>query len=356
VKRLFHGNWGALRRLGSFLLLPLSTLPLFGAVPAVLNSHRNYVRYYQSPPLAAPRQALTAAQAATFAPLPAYTGAVPVLAYHGVDGDNDGYSVSQHTFAAEMEMLRLAGFHTISIAQYNAFQHGQTAGLPTRPILITFDDGRLDSYRGADRILEANGFRATMYVITGDIARRNPFYLNWTELHRMSASGRWDIQPHAFEGHTRVVVDQKGDEAPFYAMRRWLRSTGEESYADFQRRVGQDLFALADQFHSQGIPVYSIAVPYGDYGQQDAGNDPRIPVFNLGVMQGQFGTVFVQDDANDPDYTTPTGAGPQKRWEAHTRTTARQLYAWLRRHDPAEPGFHAAASTAANTSTRNNTE
>jgi peptidoglycan/xylan/chitin deacetylase (PgdA/CDA1 family) len=356
VKRLIRGNWGGLRRLGSFLLLPLSTLPLFGAVPAVVNSHRSYVRYYQSPPLAAPGEVLTAAERATFPPLPAYTGAVPVLAYHGINGDDDGYSVSQRTFAAQMEMLKLAGFQTISIAQYNAFQHGDSAGLPARPILVTFDDGRFDSYRGADKILERDGFRATMFVITGDIASRNPFYLNWTELHRMNATGRWDIQPHAYEGHTQIVVDAKGDEAPFYAMRRWLRSTGEESYADFQRRVGEDLFQLADQFHSQGIPVYSIAAPFGDYGQRDAGNDPRVPLYDLGVMQGQFGTVFVQDDANDPDYTTPTGAGPQKRWEAHTRSTAMQLYAWLRRHDPAEPGFHAAAPSAAVTSTSNHTE
>ena len=48
--------------------------------------------------------------------------------------------------------------------------------------------------------------------------------------------------------------------------------------------------------------------------------------------------MFVQDNANDPPYSTPTGGGPQKRWEAHTSTTAAQLYGWLRAHDPAMPG------------------
>jgi Polysaccharide deacetylase len=339
VKRgLAHRAVQALRRLGAIALLPLSVVPLLGVLPTVFNTHRTYVRYYRTPPLAAPGNVLTAAEQRAFKPLPGYIDAIPVLVYHGINDQHDVYSVSQRTFAAQMEMLKRAGFHTVSIAQYSAFQHGELSGLPPRPILITFDDGRFDSYRGADSVLAREGFRATMFVITGDIASRNPFYLNWTELQRMRHSGRWDIQPHAYLGHIEITVDARGDQAPFYAMRRWLRSTGEETFAAFQRRVGGDLFTLAGQFHAQGIPVYSIAVPFGDYGQQDPGNDPRIAPFTLGLMRSQFGTVFIQDDANDPGYTTPTDGGVQKRWEAHTASTAAQLYHWLWANDPGRPG------------------
>ena len=337
----------AARRLGAFLLLPLSVVPLLGVLPIVVSTHRTYVRYYGSPPLPDPGNVLTAAEQRAFRPLRVFSGAIPVLVYHGINDRHDGYSVNQRTFAGQMQMLKLAGFQTITIAQYNAFQRGDATGLPARPILITFDDGRFDSYRGADRVLAAEGFRATMFVITGDIADRNPFYLNWTELHRMRDSGRWDIQPHAYRGHVEITVDARGDQRPFYAMRRWLRSTGEETFAAFERRVGGDLFALAGQFRAQGIPVYSIAVPYGDYGQQDAGNDPRIVPFTLGLMRSQFGTVFIQDNANDPPYTVASGGGPQKRWEAHTSTTAAQLYDWLSAHDPASPGAGAPLAPSA---------
>ena len=117
-------------------------------------------------------------------------------------------------------------------------------------------------------------------------------------------------------------------------MRRYLRSTGEESFADYQRRVALDLFTLIQQFQNQAIDVYAIAVPYGDYGQLDPGNDRRIVPFTLGLLRSQFGTVFVQDPYDDPPYTTQTGGGPQERWEADTTTTAAQLYAWLRTRDP----------------------
>jgi hypothetical protein len=335
-----------LGRLGSILLLPVSVLPLIGAIPFVINAYRSYKRYYQSPPLPAPANVLSAAQRRAFKPLPSFTGAIPVLTYHGINNLHDGYSISQRAFAGQMQMLELAGCHTVSIAQYDRFQHGDSSGLPARPILITFDDGRLDSYRGATNVLAREGFRATMFIITGPITDGNPLYLDWTELHRMRDSGRWDVQPLAYRGDVQIAVDPGGDQRPFYAMRRWLRSTGEESFADYQRRVANDLFTLADQFRAQGIPIYSMAVPYGDYGQLDGGNDPRIVPFTVSLMRAQFGTVFVQDDYNNPPYSTPTG-GPQERWEAYTSTTPAQLYGWLRAHDPVMPGGAQATHSSA---------
>jgi Polysaccharide deacetylase len=337
MKSFARAAWAKFRRPASFMLLPLSLVPLAVVLPIVISVHANYVRYYDSPPFPAPQVVLTASEHREFTKLPAFSGAIPVLAYHGINNDHDGYSISQRKLAAQMEMLRLAGFSSISIAQYDRFQHGDVSGLPRRPVLITFDDGRLDSFRGADEVLARYGLRATMFVITGQIAEKNPFYLDWTELHRMQRSGRWDIQPHAFRGHVQIAVDARGDLKPYYAMRRYSRSAGQETFADYQRRVALDLFTLADQFRQQAIDVHALAVPYGDYGQQDAGNDPRIVPFTLGLMRSQFDTVFVQDDHNDPPYTTPTGGGPQKRWEAHTSSTAEQLYEWLRARDPATP-------------------
>jgi hypothetical protein len=315
-------------------LLPLSLIPLAIGVPMVVQAHANYIRYYESPPFPAPHNVLTAAQLRQFQPLPAVTGAIPVLVYHGINGSHDGVSVTRRQFAAQMEMLHAAGFRTVNIAQYNAFQHGGAAGLPTRPILITFDGGRLDSYRGADEILARAGFEATMFLVTGEITAKNPLYLDWTELRRMRRSGRWDIQPEAYQGDVKFTIDSRGDQAPFYAARRDLRSTGEETFSAYQRRVGDDLFTLAAQFKAQDIPVYSIAVPFGDYGQLQTGNDPRIVPFTLGLMKAQFGTVFLQDDGNPP-FTTATMGGPQDRWEALSTTTPEEQYAWLSAHDPA---------------------
>jgi hypothetical protein len=333
-RKLKRRAWVRLQRPASLLLIPLSLLPLFGAVPLISDAHSSYVRYYLSPPFPAPGNVLSAGERARFTPPPAFTGAVPVLVYHSVGGHGAG-TVSQRAFAAQMQMLKLAGFSTLSIAQYNRFQHHDASGLPARPILITFDGGLLQSFRNADLVLARQGFRATMFVVTANIAARNPLYLDWAELHRMQRSGRWDIQPESYQGDTEEAVDRRGDQEPFYAARRYLRSTGKETFAAYQRRVAGDLFTLADQFTGQGIDVHAIAVPYGDYGQLDPGNDPRVVPFILNLLSTQFTTVFVQNPRNDPPYTTPTGSGPQERFEASASSTPAQLYGWLTARDPA---------------------
>lgn len=349
MRKLSRRIWGKLQRPASLLLLPLSLLPLCGAVPLIAEAHSSYVRYYLSPAFPAPRNVLGAGERAQFTPPPAFTGAVPVLVYRNVGG-HSGDTVTQRAFAAQMQTLRLAGFNTLSIAQYDNFQHGDDSGLPARPILITFDGGTLESFRNADRVLASEDFRATMFVVTANIAARNPLYLDWAELHRMQRSGRWDIQPESYQGDTEVAVDSRGDQQPFYAARRYLRSTGKETFAAYERRVGGDLFTLAAQFAAQGIAVHAIAVPFGDYGQLDTGNDARVVPFILPLLSTQFGTVFVQSPSNDPPYDTATDGGVQERWAASASTTPQALYAWLTARDPATTTTlhgHPAASTPA---------
>ena len=323
-----------LRRFASLLLVPLSVTPFVLVVPGIASSHRKYVRLHESGPLPAPAQdPAVAAELSSFAPVAPVDGAVPVLAYHGINSFDDDYSVSRASFAAQMRLLRHLGYEAISIDQYARFRRGEPAGLPPRPVLITFDDGRLDSYRGADEILRREGMRATMFVITGPMQRRNLFYLTWKELHRMSASGRWDVQAHAHDGHSKVAVDASGRTGPFYGVRRWTRSAGRESLADYEARVTSDVFAVRDALEEQGFESHAFAVPYGDYGQRSA-NDPRIPQLFSSLIERQFGTYFIQDGDNDPSYSRP-GSGAAPRYEVHTSTTLRGLDGWLRRHHPA---------------------
>ena len=326
------------RRALAALLLPLSMVPFVLVIPRIVAHERTFTRdYLERGALPFPRDAAPgAAELARWAPLPASANAVPVLAYHGIDPRDDIYSVSQGTFAHQMAMLAHAGFHTISPAQYVRFLAGDRRGLPSRPILITFDDGRLDSYRGADAVLARFGFRATIFVITGAVRSGNQFYLRWDELRRMQRSGRWDIQEHAADGHRYITYDKAGDLGPYFANR--LYENGHlESMAGFLHRVVGDLLA-ARRILGREIPGFqplTFAVPYGDYGQNQS-NDPRIAPFMRDILSTQFQAVFTQ---NRPAYTTPrTPRSDLQRLELHTHTTADQLYAWLARHAPRPSG------------------
>jgi hypothetical protein len=316
-----------MKRLLSVMLLPLSIVPFVAGVPAIVHQRETFVRVHDMGPLPAP--AVATAQLAGYQPFAAPANSVPVLVWHGIGSARDGYTVTQAQFARQIALLSRLGYTAISMRQWADFRAGRGA-LPNKPILLTFDDGRLDSYRGADRELQRMGMRAAIFVITGDIEKRNPFYLTWTELHRMQKSGRWDIEPHAYEGHRQVTIDPAGDQAPFYAARRYTRSGGQESLADWEARVSDDLFALRQQFADQGLTPHAFAVPFGDYGQWGT-NDPRIQGLLTGLLTRQFGSFFLEADDNDPGFTQP-GTGAAGRYELRTGTTLDALYGWLRRH------------------------
>jgi peptidoglycan/xylan/chitin deacetylase (PgdA/CDA1 family) len=318
------------KRLLSFLLLPLSVLPFLAVVPAIVQSHERFDREHNMGPLPAPLAGLTAAEAGRYGAFDAPRGQIPVLLWHGVGPARDGYTVTQAEFARQIELLKRLGYESISTRQWADFRAGRTAGLPEKPILLTFDDGRLDSYRGADRVLQRAGMRAAMFVITQEIEKANPFYLTWEELHAMRDSGRWDVEPHAHAGHHELAIASDGKHAPFYAARRYTRSQGLETLAAWEARVSADLFTLRERFADHGIEPQAFAVPYGDYGQRGA-NDRAIPGLMSGLLTRQFGNWFVQADDNDPGFTVP-GTGSAPRYELRTGPGVDALYRWLRRH------------------------
>jgi peptidoglycan/xylan/chitin deacetylase (PgdA/CDA1 family) len=322
----------ALRNAAAFLLLPLSLLPLYFAVPRLHGASEKVDP--QRRPLAVPDVKLSQAELERFRTLPVFRGAVPVLAYHGINDMGDHYSVSQRQFAAQLDMLRRAGFQSISISQYVRFVRGDDRDLPARPILITFDDGRLDSYRGADKALATYGFRATMFVIVGRVEDSSTFYLNWDELRRMASSRRWDIQEHAGVGHVNVRYDAAGHYGPAYGYRQYLGGGRLESFTDYRRRVTDDVIWAKRTLSEQipGFSPWSFAVPFGDFGQ-DGTNDGRIPKFIDRFLARNFQAVFL---TWPPRYTTrKTPPSQLGRIEVHGDTSTTELYRALEVRMPA---------------------
>src|SRR3954452_10562098 len=87
---------------------------------------------------------------------------VPILMYHVVTeapphAANAQLWVAHATFAAEMQALRVAGYHAITLRQaFDAWQHG--GPLPRKPVVVSFDDGYLSQYRYARPVLRKLGW------------------------------------------------------------------------------------------------------------------------------------------------------------------------------------------------------
>jgi len=311
----------------SALLIPLSIAPVAAVTPVVKDEYRAFVqRFEPRAPKAAPKVNLDPVELAKWKPLPEYDGAVPVLLYHGINNSHDHYSVTPKQFAEQMMMLKRANFRTISVEQYVRFLKGDRKGLPIRPILVTFDSGRWDSYQNADSVLSKYGYRATMSVIAGEVGH-GPFYPDWNELRRMRDSGRWDIALEAGLGAGNIRAGAKSDRRPFYANLRVFADGHRESFEAYKQRVTSDIELGASLLKSQlpGWEPQVMAVPFGDYGQLGS-NSADVAPFLRGWLHSHFQALLLQ---GQPVFSI---AGMQEvdRYQVISRTSVEQLYKWLR--------------------------
>lgn len=251
-------------------------------------------------PLPAPSAHLSVAQARPWRHFPRYHRVVPVLLYHGINDSNRSYSVTPQLFADQMRALKVAGFHAITLAQYADYVHGH-GSLPSRPILLTFDDGRRDAFRYANNTLRNYGFHATMFTFASWPTANPGFSLTWPELRTMEQSGIWNIQEHGGGGHEYVFYNAADAKGGIYAFRRYIpASSGHGGYVEdfttFVHATTSDITWGAHQF-AQEIPGFrplGFAVPYANYGQQ-ATNDQRIPRFMLPWLKRHFSVIFGGD-------------------------------------------------------------
>ena len=221
---------------------------------------------------------------------------MPVLLYHRLVQSNGGYSVAPAAFDAQLHRLHELGFEAITLDRYVRFVRGDAVAMPQRPILITFDDGYVSSWKNADGVLARYGWSAVMYVPTGAVGR--PGHLTWEELRRMRGSGRWHIEEHAGDdGHRLVTADAAGRQLPFYASELWANGK-KESFAEYQRRARRDIeqgaATLAENLPGW-TPRSSFAVPFNNYGKNGS-NDPRIGPWLSSYLKRRFAVVFVQRD------------------------------------------------------------
>ena len=222
---------------------------------------------------------------------PRFESGVPVLLYHRLARG----SVGPEVFDAQMQRLHELGFEAITLDRYVRFVRGEHVALPERPILITFDDAFRSSWASADPVLARYGWSAVMYVPTGYVGL--PGRLTWEELRQMQASGRWQMDEHAGDGHVLVTVDAAGRRRPFYANELWADGR-KESFEDYKRRASGDIERGAAHL-ARNIPRWrshgTFAVPFGKYGQNGS-NDPRIGPWLSAWLTRQFSIVFVQRD------------------------------------------------------------
>ncbi|MDS9988979.1 polysaccharide deacetylase [Xylella fastidiosa] len=102
--------------------------------------------------------------------------AIPILMYHNIAKVTKqvrhlrGLYVTPTAFARQMWLLHRLGYCCLSMSAAMPYLRGERSG---KVMVVTLDDGYLDNLQAALPVLQAHGFSATCYLVSGSLARFN---------------------------------------------------------------------------------------------------------------------------------------------------------------------------------------
>ena len=125
---------------------------------------------------------------------------IPVLCYHQVRDYKPSdsktakdYIVPVDTFRDQMKLLADSGYQAILPGQLHEYLITGKA-LPDKPVLITFDDTRLDQFTAALPELDKHGFKAAFFIMTVSLGK--PGYMSKEQVKQLADEG------HTIGSHT----------------------------------------------------------------------------------------------------------------------------------------------------------
>ncbi|MFN8446529.1 MAG: polysaccharide deacetylase family protein [Caldilineaceae bacterium] len=142
--------------------------------------------------------------------------AIPILLYHSITDEVTAgfrnWSLAPAMFAAHLRYLHEQKYNAITVTQLVRALRGDTK-LPSKPIVLSFDDGLADFYTAALPILRQVGMPASLYVVTGFLGATSGWLqaegeaqcpmLTWTQLREIERDGI-EIGAHT---HTHPQLD-----------------------------------------------------------------------------------------------------------------------------------------------------
>jgi peptidoglycan/xylan/chitin deacetylase (PgdA/CDA1 family) len=174
----------------------------------------------------------------------------PVLMYHRIVSAKEGpdpyrLSISREAFEAQMNYLKENGYQSVPV--HSLAQTAESGvRLPSKSVVITFDDGYLETYQYAFPILQEYGLTATVFVVSDYLGKGNDWdrgrsrrlcLMDASQVREMSDAGIY-IGSHSITHRSLVLM----------------------SRAEAKKEIEESKKALEDLL---GREVPSFAFPFG---------------------------------------------------------------------------------------------
>jgi peptidoglycan/xylan/chitin deacetylase (PgdA/CDA1 family) len=158
----------------------------------------------------------------------------PILLYHhiAIPDHQSPYYVTPQEFRDQMQALKNWGYASITVTQLiKAINFGDD--LPTRPVIITFDDGDASVFSQAFPVMQEFGFIGVNYLVVNYVGADG--YMSVDQLKTLAASG-WETGSHSMT-HADLTLSKRVE---------W--------------EVVQSRHSLEEKL---GVPIETFAYPFG---------------------------------------------------------------------------------------------
>lgn len=210
-------------------------------------------------------------------------GKLTVLAYHDVvdarTPDVDQDAVTQRELAEQLQWLRASGYQFVSLQQVLEADKGNVT-LPSRAVLLTFDDGYRSFYTRVMpllRMLQVPAVAAIVgswlepdasgRVLVDGVPTSAERFMTPAQVKEIAASGLVEVASHTWGQHESVMASPQGSRIPAVVTRKYDNAARTyEDEATYQKRLARD-FERNAQFIEKvtGRRPRALVWPYGRY-------------------------------------------------------------------------------------------
>jgi biofilm PGA synthesis lipoprotein PgaB len=241
-----------------------------------------------------------------------------ILNYHDILEEEervppfDRIAVNKDHLNDHFAWLKKNNYHVISIQDLLDASKGLKP-LPSKAVMLTFDDGYLSFYTRALPLLKKYNYPATLAVVGTWLEQQNvpgikPL-MTVAQIREAMASGLVEIASHTYDLHHGIPSNPQGNQQSAITSRLYSSEYDEyEKDDDYRKRIFQEVEKSSENLLQQiGIRPRVMVWPYGEYNAlaleaaKQAGmnltmglNDGLNTLADIGIMK----RMMITDDVN----------------------------------------------------------
>lgn len=193
---------------------------------------------------------------------------IPIILYHNLNPTVPGsMTVTPDKFAESLKLLKENGFTFIPLKEAVDYLQGKRETLPSKPVVLTADDGWESVYTYMYPIVKKLNIPVTLFIYPESISSSNHF-LTWEQLKELKNTGLFDIQSHTYS-HPNFKI-----------MKKHLSPAAYDKFV--QKELVTSKSILEDKL---GSKVTLLAWPFGIYNtdlENEAAKAGYIMAFTIG--------------------------------------------------------------------------